>query len=63
MTTVMDRELFAARARETGVPLTEGEIDHLFEGYGLLQRLIAEFDRPTDVELEPAFVFKLVSYP
>jgi hypothetical protein len=58
---VTDRDVFAARARASGVPLTEQEIDTLFEGYGLLQRLVAELDRPVDVGLEPALVFKPVS--
>ena len=54
----MEKLVFAARARECGVPLTDQEIDTLFEGYGLLQRLVAELDRPIDVALEPALVFR-----
>ena len=52
-----DRDVFAARARESGVPLTEVEIDNLFVGYGLLQRLVAELDATAEMAQEPAFVF------
>lgn len=58
MTTDLEKALFAVRARESGVPLNDAEIDHLFEGYRLLQQLVAELDRPADVALEPAPVFK-----
>jgi hypothetical protein len=59
----VEKMVFAARARESGVPLTDEEIDNLFEGYGLLQRLVAELDRPADVALEPALVFKPAGTP
>jgi hypothetical protein len=59
----VEKTVFAARARESGVPLTDEEIDNLFEGYGLLQRLVAELDRPADVALEPALVFKPAGTP
>lgn len=57
------RDVFAARARESGVSLTEAEIDNLFEGYGLLRRLVAELDRPADVALEPAPIFRPMGTP
>jgi hypothetical protein len=63
MTTGGEREVFAARARESGVALTEAEIDNLFVGYGLLQHLVAELGAPPETGLEPAFVFKSVSLP
>lgn len=59
----IEKALFAARARESGVPLTDEEIDTLFVGYGLLQRLVAELDRPADAVLEPAPVFRPVGTP
>ena len=63
MTLGIEKDVFAARARESGVPLTDEEIDTLFEGYGLLQHLVAELDRPTNVALEPALVFKPIGVP
>lgn len=57
------KAVFAARARESGVPLTDDEIENLFEGYGLLQRLVAELDRPADAALEPALVFTPTGTP
>jgi hypothetical protein len=55
-----EQALFAARARESGVTLADEEIGNLFEGYVLLQRLVAELDRPTDILAEPAPVFSPV---
>ncbi len=63
MTERGDRDAFAARARESGVALTEAEIDHLFVGYGLLQCLVAELDAPAEVGLDPAFVFMPMDAP
>lgn len=63
MAACIDKDLFAARARESGVPLSDAEIDTLFEGYVLLQRLVADLDRPDGTRLEPAFVFHPVSAP
>jgi hypothetical protein len=57
MTIACEREVFAARVRESGVALTEAEIDNLFVGYGLLHRLVVELDAPSATGLEPAFVF------
>lgn len=59
----IEKAVFAARARESGVPLTGEEIDHLFEGYRLLQRLVAALDPPVDVALEPALVFRPAGIP
>jgi hypothetical protein len=49
---------FAVLARRSGVPLTEAEITTLYEGYGLLQRLVADLDRPADAAVEPALTFR-----
>ena len=57
MTPGEDRRLFAALARESGVPLTDGETDALFEGYELLRKLVADLGQLDDVGVEPAFTY------
>ena len=57
MTVCADKAEFAVLARRTGVPLTEEEIAALYVGYGFLERLVADLDRPEDAALEPALIF------
>jgi hypothetical protein len=53
----IDKTTFAVLARRSGVPLTDDEITTLYEGYGLLEQIVAELDRPVDAALEPALIF------
>ena len=48
---------FAVLARRSGVPLSDGDIVVLYEGYGWLERLVVELDRPADAAIEPVLVF------
>ena len=57
------RSDFAALVRRAGLPLSEGEIDEIFVGWGfvepMLERLRATADgSPRGREIEPAHVFR-----
>ena len=53
----IDQAEFAVLARRSGVPLSEEDIAVLYEGYGWLERLVLELDRPADAAVEPVLVF------
>lgn len=57
MDTVTSKAAFAVLVRRSGVPLTDEDVAVLYEGYGWLERLVAELDRPSDERAEPATVF------
>lgn len=59
----IDKAEFAVLARRCGAPLSNEEIDRLYEGFLLLQRILAELDRPADVRAEPALLFTPVGVP
>ena len=48
---------FAVLARRSGVPLNDEDLAKLYEGYGWLERLVLDLDRPDDARAEPALVF------
>ena len=48
---------FALMARRSGVPLSDDDIDTLYEGYGWFERLVLDLDRPADARAAPALVF------
>jgi hypothetical protein len=53
----IDKTEFAALARRSGAPLSDEDIDQLYEGFVLLRRIVADLDRPADTLAEPALVF------
>ncbi len=57
MTPSIDKAGFSILARQSGVALTEAEIETLYQGYGFLERLVADLDRPDDAAAEPALIF------
>lgn len=44
-------------ARRSGVTLSEEDIVSLYEGFGLLEQLVAELGPLTDAKVDPALVF------
>jgi hypothetical protein len=57
VTARLDPNGFAVLARRRCATISDAEIAILYEGYGLLERLVAELDRPDDPATEPATVF------
>jgi hypothetical protein len=53
----IDKSEFAVLARRSGVPLTDEDIAALYEGYGWFEQLVADLERPADVEVESALTF------
>ena len=51
-----DKRDFSVLARRSGAPLTEDDITRLYEGYGMLRRIVAELDLapPLETDTRPA---------
>lgn len=57
MTPTIDKAAFAALVRRNGIPLTEQDIDCLYEGYYWFERVVADLDQSAGAEAEPALIF------
>ena len=51
-------EEFAVLARQTGLPLEEGQLERLREGFLKLQAMVADLNRPDEMTGELASIFR-----
>lgn len=58
MTPSIDKAAFAILVRQSGVAFSDAEITTLYEGYGYLERLVADLGQPGDAASEPALIFR-----
>jgi hypothetical protein len=54
---------FRGVARQSGLPLTDEQVEILFAGYGKLQRMLESLERPSSPATAPALLFRPTSRP